>query len=59
MLLTGRHAPRPRGGRGNASCSSGVVAGGPGRGPQTGAAGAEKLGLKVGDDVAYESSAKA
>ena len=31
-----------------------MVRGGPSRGPLTGAAGSEKLGLKVGDDVSHD-----
>jgi DNA helicase-2/ATP-dependent DNA helicase PcrA len=53
VRLTGRTHP----GRGAARArqlASGVVGGGPTRGPASGAAGAEKLGLKVGDDVAHD-----
>ncbi len=50
--LTGRRHPH-RGAMRERQLSKGVV-GGAGRSPMTGAAGAEKLGLKVGDDVAHE-----
>src|SRR5207302_891904 len=55
VRLTGRTAP----GRGSVrerQLGTGVVGAprGPGGGPVTGAAGAEKLGLRVGDDVAHE-----
>jgi DNA helicase-2/ATP-dependent DNA helicase PcrA len=53
VRLTGRTHPG-RGAARERQLSSGVVGGGPSRGPQTGAAGAEKLGLKVGDDVAHD-----
>ncbi|HEV8627922.1 MAG TPA: UvrD-helicase domain-containing protein [Acidimicrobiia bacterium] len=53
VRLTGRTHPG-RGAARERQLSSGVVGGGPSRRPQTGAAGAEKLGLKVGDDVAHD-----
>jgi DNA helicase-2/ATP-dependent DNA helicase PcrA len=53
VRLTGRTHPG-RGAARERQLSSGVVGGGPRRGPQTGAAGAENLGLKVGDDVAHD-----
>ncbi|HEX6379726.1 MAG TPA: UvrD-helicase domain-containing protein [Acidimicrobiia bacterium] len=53
VQLTGRRHPG-RGAARERQLSTGVVGGGPSRGPQTGAAGAEKLGLKVGDDVAHD-----
>ncbi|HEV3363974.1 MAG TPA: 3'-5' exonuclease, partial [Acidimicrobiia bacterium] len=52
VQLTGRKHPG-RGAARERQLASGVV-GGPARGPLTGAAGAEKLGLKVGDDVAHD-----
>ena len=52
VQLTGRRHPG-RGAARERQLSSGVV-GSPARGPVTGAAGAEKLGLKVGDDVAHD-----
>ncbi|HMC80925.1 MAG TPA: UvrD-helicase domain-containing protein, partial [Acidimicrobiia bacterium] len=55
VRLTGRTAPG-RGSIRERQLGTGVVGAprGPGGGPVTGAAGAEKLGLKVGDDVAHE-----
>ena len=56
MQLTGRTHPGRAAAR-ERQLASGVVgspAGRRGGGPVTGAAGAEKLGLKVGDDVAHE-----
>jgi ATP-dependent DNA helicase UvrD/PcrA len=53
VQLTGRTHPG-RGAARERQLSSGVVGGVPGRRPQTGAAGAELLGLKVGDDVAHD-----
>src|SRR5437660_2668459 len=55
VKLTGRTAPG-RGSIRERQLGTGVVGAprGPGGGPVTGAAGAEKLGLKVGDDVAHE-----
>jgi DNA helicase-2/ATP-dependent DNA helicase PcrA len=50
--LTGRRHPGAGAAR-ERQLRSGVV-GSPGRAPATGAAGAEKLGLKVGDDVAHD-----
>jgi len=51
VQLTGRRHPGQVAAR-ERQLSAGVV-GSPARGPVTGAAGAEKLGLKVGDDVAH------
>jgi DNA helicase II / ATP-dependent DNA helicase PcrA len=55
VRLTGRTAPG-RGSIRERQLGTGVVGAprGPGGGPVTGAAGAEKLGLKVGDDVSHE-----
>jgi DNA helicase-2/ATP-dependent DNA helicase PcrA len=53
VRLTGRTHPG-RGAARERQLASGVVGGGPPRRPTTGAAGAEKLGLKVGDDVAHD-----
>ena len=55
VRLTGRTAPG-RGSIRERQLGTGVVGAprGPGGGPITGAAGAEKLGLKVGDDVSHE-----
>jgi DNA helicase II / ATP-dependent DNA helicase PcrA len=55
VKLTGRTAPG-RGSIRERQLGTGVVGAprGPGGGPVTGAAGAEKLGLRVGDDVAHE-----
>ena len=55
VRLTGRTAPG-RGSIRERQLGTGVVGAprGPGGGPVTGAAGAEKLGLKVGDDVAHD-----
>jgi DNA helicase-2/ATP-dependent DNA helicase PcrA len=55
VRLTGRTAPG-RGSMRERQLGTGVVGAprGPGGGPVTGAAGAEKLGLKVGDDVSHE-----
>jgi len=53
VQLTGRTHPGRAAAR-ERQLKSGVVGGGPSRGPQTGAAGAEKLGLRVGDDVAHD-----
>ena len=52
VRLTGRTSPGRQAAR-ERQLAAGTV-GGPGRGPMTGAAGAEKLGLKVGDDVAHD-----
>jgi DNA helicase-2/ATP-dependent DNA helicase PcrA len=52
VQLTGRKHPG-RGAARERQLASGVVGSGP-RAPVTGAAGAEKLGLKVGDDVAHD-----
>ncbi|MGH9009791.1 MAG: 3'-5' exonuclease, partial [Acidimicrobiia bacterium] len=52
VQLTGRTHPA-RGAARERQLASGVV-GSSRRGPMTGAAGAEKLGLKVGDDVAHD-----
>jgi DNA helicase-2/ATP-dependent DNA helicase PcrA len=55
VRLTGRTAPG-RGSIRERQLGTGVVGAprGPGGGPVTGAAGAEKLGLRVGDDVAHD-----
>jgi DNA helicase-2/ATP-dependent DNA helicase PcrA len=55
VRLTGRTAPG-RGSIRERQLGTGVVGAprGPGGGPITGAAGAEKLGLRVGDDVAHD-----
>jgi DNA helicase-2/ATP-dependent DNA helicase PcrA len=53
VRLTGRTHPGRSAAARERQLASGVV-GGPGRGTQTGAAGAEKLGLKVGDDVSHD-----
>ena len=55
VRLTGRTAPG-RGSIRERQLGTGVVGAprGPGGGPVTGAAGAERLGLKVGDDVSHE-----
>jgi DNA helicase II / ATP-dependent DNA helicase PcrA len=55
VRLTGRTAPG-RGSIRERQLGTGVVGAprGPGGGPVTGAAGAENLGLKVGDDVSHE-----
>jgi len=55
VRLTGRTAPG-RGSIRERQLGTGVVGAprGPGGGPVTGAVGAEKLGLRVGDDVAHE-----
>jgi len=52
VQLTGRRHPGPGAARERQLMSGVVGAAGP-RGPVTGAAGAEKLGLRVGDDVAH------
>jgi len=53
VQLTGRKHPGAGAAR-ERQLRSGVVGSAPGRGPVSGAAGAEKLGLKVGDDVAHD-----
>jgi DNA helicase-2/ATP-dependent DNA helicase PcrA len=52
VRLTGRTSPGRQAAR-ERQLAAGTV-GGSGRGPMTGAAGAEKLGLKVGDDVSHD-----